>query len=91
MKNGNRSSTVLFAVCSVLWVGAAGAQSTAREVYSGVDLTIREEMVAMPAGVKLYTLILTPKISGGKLPILLERNCHTRRRGGCGNRRPGWH
>ena len=37
------------------------------------DFTLREEMVAMRDGVKLFTLILTPKNAKSPLPILLQR------------------
>lgn len=49
------------------------AQQSLREVFPHDDFNIREEMVPMRDGVKLYTLILTPKTSEGPLPILLER------------------
>jgi hypothetical protein len=52
----------------------AGAQDKPlREVYPEDDFTLREAMVPMRDGVKLYTLILTPKQTRGSLPILLER------------------
>ena len=44
-----------------------------REAYPGDDYTVREAMVPMRDGVKLYTLILTPKDAKTPLPILLER------------------
>lgn len=37
------------------------------------DFTVREAMVPMRDGVKLFTLILVPKAATGPLPILLER------------------
>ena len=49
------------------------ARQSLREVFPHDDFKIREEMVPMRDGVKLYTLILTPKTSEGSLPILLER------------------
>ena len=44
-----------------------------REPHRLDDFTVREEMIPMRDGVKLYTLILTPKKTQGPLPILLER------------------
>jgi uncharacterized protein len=44
-----------------------------REPYPGDDFMLREEMVPMRDGVKLYTMIFTPKGSKGLLPILLTR------------------
>ena len=44
-----------------------------REAYPGDDYSVREAMVPMRDGVKLYTLILTPKGAKAPLPILLER------------------
>jgi putative CocE/NonD family hydrolase len=48
-------------------------QAPLREAHLGDDFVIREEMVPMRDGVKLYTLILVPKDPQGKLPILIER------------------
>jgi putative CocE/NonD family hydrolase len=44
-----------------------------REAHPADDFTVREAMVPMRDGVKLFTLILTPKKAEGPLPILLER------------------
>lgn len=44
-----------------------------REPFAEDDFTVREEMIPMRDGVKLYTLILVPKNAGQALPILLER------------------
>ena len=44
-----------------------------REAHPRDDFTVREEMVPMRDGVKLYTLILTPTHASGPLPVLLER------------------
>lgn len=52
---------------------AAMAQSSLREVVPHHDFEIHEEMVPMRDGVRLYTIILTPKKSSKPLPILLER------------------
>ena len=44
-----------------------------REASPHDDFLVREEMVPMRDGVKLYTLILTPKQAERPLPILLQR------------------
>ena len=44
-----------------------------REAYPRDEFTVREAMVPMRDGVKLFTLILTPKQAAGPLPVLLER------------------
>jgi len=52
---------------------AVAADAPLREPNPRDNFTVREEMIPMRDGVKLYTVILTPKRSGEKLPILLER------------------
>ena len=49
------------------------AQDPIREAIPHDDFDIQEVMVPMRDGVRLYTLILTPKNSTKPLPILLER------------------
>ena len=63
------------AVCAVflLTVGRSAPPSPLREATPDDDFTLREEMVPMRDGVRLYTLIVTPKEPGKKLPILLQR------------------
>jgi predicted acyl esterase len=56
----------------ILLVGATPPQSI-REEYPLDDFTVREVMVPMRDGVRLYTIILTPKHARGPLPILMER------------------
>jgi predicted acyl esterase len=57
----------------VLPLGVAAQDRPLREAYPSDDFAVREAMVPMRDGVKLYTLILTPKKADGPLPILLER------------------
>ncbi len=52
------------------FLGAAGAH---HEPNPRDDFTVREAMVPMRDGVKLFTLILVPKAATTALPILLER------------------
>ncbi len=52
---------------------SARAQVPLRVAFPTDDFEMREEMVPMRDGVKLYTLVLIPKESGEPLPILLER------------------
>lgn len=49
------------------------AQAPLREPNVQDNFTVREEMIPMRDGVKLYTVILTPKDLRAKPPILLER------------------
>ena len=49
------------------------AQEPLREAVLHDDFEVREEMVPMRDGVKLYTIILTPKHSKKPLPIIIER------------------
>jgi putative CocE/NonD family hydrolase len=67
-----------FALLSLFVVGVPMAlwglsQDSLRESHPRDDFTVREEMVPMRDGVRLYTLILTPKEHSGPMPILLER------------------
>ncbi|MCK5104382.1 MAG: CocE/NonD family hydrolase, partial [Cyclobacteriaceae bacterium] len=48
-------------------------QQPLREALPHDDFNIREEMISMRDGVKLYTIILSPKNTDKPLPILLER------------------
>jgi putative CocE/NonD family hydrolase len=58
---------------ALLLVRAVSTQAPLREAHADDDFTVREEMVPMRDGVKLYTLILAPKDAPRPLPILLER------------------
>jgi putative CocE/NonD family hydrolase len=60
-------------IASVVAASAAAQDTPIREAYPADDFTLREAMVPMRDGVKLYTLILTPKDAAAPLPILLER------------------
>ena len=63
---------LILSLC-VLPLRAAAQDRPLREAYPSDDFTLREAMVPMRDGVKLYTLILTPKQADPPLPILLER------------------
>jgi putative CocE/NonD family hydrolase len=68
------SSSVLLAVAlGVLPPAAAPAEGPIREGHPKDDFVVREAMVPMRDGVKLFTLILVPKEATGGLPVLLER------------------
>ena len=62
-----------FAAGAVLCCGAAMAQEPLREAHVRDNYTVREELIPMRDGVKLYTVILTPKNAAGKLPLMIER------------------
>jgi putative CocE/NonD family hydrolase len=82
MNTAKRTGPALLAICFVLLVSIpCWSQTPAREAYPQDDFTLREEMVPMRDGVKLYTLILTPKNPSGNLPILLERTPYDAVRG----------
>jgi len=57
----------------IILQGQVSAQRPVREAVQHDDFEVREEMVPMRDGVRLYTMILTPKKSIKPLPILLER------------------
>lgn len=62
-----------------LWAfvpAGASAEPPLREGHLRDDFVVREAMVPMRDGVKLFTLILLPKSAPGALPILLERTPH---------------
>src|SRR5687767_7349084 len=78
MPNNESRSLLRFApvlAIPIAFVAAVGVfcESPLREAHLRDDFTLREEMVPMRDGVKLYTLILTPKAVRGPIPILLER------------------
>ena len=79
MESANQRSTgsqmvpFLLLLVLILSVPVAAAGEAPREPVPHDDFIIREEMVPMRDGVKLYTLILMPKDAKGDLPILLER------------------
>lgn len=52
---------------------AASGQTPLREPHARDNFTVRVEMIPMRDGVKLHTVILTPKDAAGPLPVLLER------------------
>ena len=62
-----------FAVVTIPSASWGLAQDSLREAHLRDDFTVREEMVPMRDGVRLYTLILTPKDHSGPMPVLLER------------------
>lgn len=62
------SITFLIVLCN-----PALGQQPLREALPHDDFVIREEMIPMRDGVKLYTIILSPKNMDIDLPILLER------------------
>src|SRR5215203_1593942 len=67
-----RRASLLALPLALLLVRAVATQAPLREAHAEDDFTVREEMVPMRDGVKLYTVILAPKTSG-PLPILLQR------------------
>ena len=75
-------STALLALAlGSLAPAEAVAETPRREGHPHDDFIVREAMVPMRDGVRLFTLILVPKESAGGLPVLLERT--RRNRGLC--------
>jgi hypothetical protein len=66
-------ATVLLGALVALASTSPAQEPPLREAHASDDFAVREAMVPMRDGVKLYTLILTPKRAAGPLPILLER------------------
>ncbi len=48
-------------------------QQVVREAFPYDDFTVREEMIPMRDGVRLYTIILSPKNMAKPLPMIIER------------------
>lgn len=68
-----RSLFVAVMLPALLTLPDARGQAPLREAHVRDNYTVREAMIPMRDGVKLYTVIVTPKDSDGKLPLLLER------------------
>jgi putative CocE/NonD family hydrolase len=62
---------LVFALISSALVAAE--EQPLRDAFSHDDFVIREVLVPMRDGVKLYTLIITPKKNTGDLPVILKR------------------
>ena len=58
---------------ALLFVLEAPAQQKVTESNPEADFTVREEMIPMRDGVRLYTLILAPAEPAGQLPVILLR------------------
>ncbi|MGV3479251.1 MAG: CocE/NonD family hydrolase, partial [Sphingobium sp.] len=69
----NRIVTALLAALLIAILLLQTAAAPLREPNADDDFTLREVMLPMRDGVKLYTIILTPKNAKGDLPILLQR------------------
>lgn len=69
-----RGTALSWLVVALIAAGAAPAEEQPlRAAVPHDDFVIREEMVPMRDGVKLHTLIFSPKESTGELPILVRR------------------
>jgi putative CocE/NonD family hydrolase len=67
------SALLLTLAVTTLLPTPTSAQEPRRPVQTRDDFVVREAMVPMRDGVKLFTLILVPKGAPGRLPVLLER------------------
>lgn len=72
LRVGLRGPRSLFLFACLL-ICCSPPQAAVREPVVDDDFTLREEMIPMRDGVKLHTLILTPKQKAGPLPMLLDR------------------
>ena len=70
-----RRASLLALPLALLLVRAVSTQAPLREAHAEDDFTVREEMVPMRDGVKLYTLILAPKAAARRF-----RSCSSERR-----------
>ena len=69
-----RSIFIPYLLCTVFFLDIqVSAQESLREAIKHDNFEVREEMVPMRDGKKLYTLILIPKNSEKPLPIIIER------------------
>ncbi|GAF77843.1 unnamed protein product, partial [marine sediment metagenome] len=69
-----RKIALVWLVISIISSALVSAQEQPlRDSFAQDNFVIREEMVPMRDGVKLYTLILSPKESTAKLPVILRR------------------
>ena len=70
-----KSKTTLawLAIASLSTAHLSAQEEPLRDALPRDDFVIREEMIPMRDGAKLYTLIISPKEIAGKLPIILRR------------------
>jgi putative CocE/NonD family hydrolase len=68
-----RIARIFLAFALMFSVLVAAQEPALRDAFPQDEFVVREEMVAMRDGVKLYTLIITPKKSTSALPIILKR------------------
>ena len=74
MANSCRGVALLLVACALLGSGRVSSEDQPlREAVSHDDFVIREEMVPMRDGAKLYTLIITPREKKTALPVVLRR------------------
>ena len=73
MRRSSGHAAVLLFLVTFGLVAAVSTQTPLREAHPDDDFTVREEMIPMRDGVKLYTIVLAPKDASRPLPILLER------------------
>ncbi len=73
MKLVSSSAALLALALGAVAPSMVSAEEPLREGHPGDDFVVREAMVPMRDGVKLFTVILAPKNTTDGLPILLER------------------
>ena len=65
--------TLWIALPLLLSFSGKQAENSSADSFSDAGYEIREEMVPMRDGVRLYTLIVSPKDAAGPMPVLLMR------------------
>ena len=77
MTTRRASHLVVLGLCAVTVAAAAAVALDARQATPAPDpaaaFTVRDEMIAMRDGVKLFTKIFTPRNQQGPLPIVFRR------------------
>jgi putative CocE/NonD family hydrolase len=73
LRRSSGHAAILLCLVTSGLVTAVSTQTPLREAHPDDDFTVREEMIPMRDGVKLYTIVLAPKDTSRPQPILLER------------------
>ena len=68
-----KTAVVLLAIALISTARVSAEEEPLRNAYSKDNFVVREEMVPMRDGVKLYTLIISPKKNSGAFPVILKR------------------
>ena len=72
-RSGIFAPTLMALLFGLLCIAQLSAQQTTTDSQTEADFTVREEMVPMRDGTRLYTVILSPKDMSSPLPVILQR------------------